>query len=629
MMNMSRFLCVGVSAAALLYCGDVWASEIYGTSVPEGYQAYNLNESGLNAGMMLSLPQKGAKQVASVCFITDAGNCGGAGGGIDSSSSSSGPGPIDPDGSNMCKLEGYVNTVCTNGQQKGTLCPYDSRWHTGCKCADEYNKTCTGTDEQGKGTACGGKYKECCKKCTGYNYTSSNIPTGHIKTASCSSCTGTKYKTKCDTNSSNTGTYVNCGSATGSGSSCKDDTGTYYTKCTCPTMYEWSASAKKCVCSTGYKYTCSGTGYAGGEGNSCDNKYQKCKCASGYTWNASTGTCTCGSTYKYTCSGSNITGGSGTACGGKYTACKCATGFTWNSSSGMCVCNGTDWCSLNQDCSSLGYKKQTCPERTIKCPFDTSYVYCISCQSEYKYKYTCSGTGYAGGSGSACGGKYTQCTCASGYKWDATSGVCKADRAVCEVGTLYYSDNTCSNNLESGKTLLGVVIYSNSPSAGGWIMTVEPVVTGIEWSGSGTDIPGLTNYTSTPTDIQASCTNTDIITAYGSSSDYPTAWTAKSYKPAGTPNGKNWCLPSGGLLNTINNSTNFAKVNAGITTAGGTKIGFGTSVSSECIWSSSEYSSDYTWFFYADMDGSSIGMGNIVYKDGYDGSMSLRPVMEF
>ena len=108
MMNMSRFLCVGVSAAALLYCGDVWASEIYGTSVPEGYQAYNLNESGLNAGMLLSLPQKGAKQVASVCFITDAGNCGGAGGGIDSSSSSSGPGPIDPDGSNMCKLEGYA-----------------------------------------------------------------------------------------------------------------------------------------------------------------------------------------------------------------------------------------------------------------------------------------------------------------------------------------------------------------------------------------------------------------------------------------------------------------------------------------------------------------------------------------
>ena len=374
-------------------------------------------------------------RLASVCFITDAGNCGGAGGGTDSSSSS-GAGPIDPDTDNMCKLEGYVNTVCNSTQDKGTLCPYDNGWHTGCKCKPEYNKACNGTDEQGKGSACNGKYKECCKKCTGYNYTASNIPAGHVKNGSCESCTGTKYKTKCDTNSSNTGTYVDCGSATGSGTSCKDDSGTYYTKCTCPTMYEWSTSAKKCVCSTGYKYTCSGTGYSGGEGNSCDSKYQKCKCATGYTWNASTGTCVCGSTYKYTCSGSNITGGSGTACGGKYTACKCATGFTWNSSSGMCVCNGTDWCTLNQDCSSLGYKKQTCSERTIKCPFDTSYVYCISCQSEYQY--TCSGTGYSGGSGSACGGKYTQCKCATNYVWK--NGSCQQLNGA--QGDLYYCNGT-------------------------------------------------------------------------------------------------------------------------------------------------------------------------------------------
>ena len=158
-------------------------------------------------------------RLASVCFITDAGNCGGAGGGTDSSSSSSGPGPIDPDTDNMCKLEGYVNTVCNSTQDKGTLCPYDNGWHTGCTCKQEYNKACNGNDEQGKGTACNGKYKECCKKCTGYNYTASNIPAGHVKNGSCESCTGTKYKTKCDTNSSNTGTYVDCGSASGSGTS--------------------------------------------------------------------------------------------------------------------------------------------------------------------------------------------------------------------------------------------------------------------------------------------------------------------------------------------------------------------------------------------------------------------------
>ncbi len=516
-------------------------------------------------------------QLASVCFITDAGNCGGAGGGIDSSSSSSGLGPIDPDSANMCKLEGYVNTTCNSTQDKGSLCPYNNSWHTGCKCKAEYNKACTGTDEQGKGTACNGKYKECCKKCTGYNYTASNIPAGHVKTASCSSCTGTKYKTKCDTNSSNTGTYVNCGSATGSGTSCKDDTGTYYTKCTCPTMYEWSASAKKCVCSTGYKYTCSGSNISGGDGNSCDRKYQKCKCK---------------------------------------------TGFTWSASSGMCVCNGTDWCTLNQNCASLGYKQQSCPELSIKCPFDTNYVYCISCPS--KYKYTCSGTGYSGGSGTACGGKYTACKCASGYTWDATSGECKSS---CTIGALYYSDGTCSSSKVSGKTLLGVVIYEKSASQNGWIMTIKPVKTGIEWGGYGTDIPGLANCSSKPTDTQASCTNTDVITAYGSSSTYPAAWAAKNYKPTGTPSGKSWCLPSGGLLNSINNSVNFAKVNAGITIAGGTILG-NISGGYEYIWSSSEYDDTNAWYFSTTTSGSVLITGD--YNKTNNASYRIvRPVMEF
>ena len=325
-------------------------------------------------------------RLASVCFITDAGNCGGAGGGTDSNSSS-GAGPIDPDTDNMCKLEGYVNTVCNSTQDKGTLCPYDNGWHTGCKCKAEYNKACTGTDEQGKGTACNGKYKECCKKCTGYNYTASNIPAGHVKTASCSSCTGTKYKTKCDTNSSNTGTYVNCGSATGSGTSCKDDSGTYYTKCTCPTMYEWSASAKKCVCSTGYKYTCSGSNISGGEGNSCDGKYQKCKCK---------------------------------------------TGFTWSASSGMCVCNGTDWCTLNQDCTALGYKQQSCNGSILKCMFDSDYVYCVC---RITQQYTCTGTNENGGVGTPCDGKYTACKCKTGFTW--TGNTC------CSTDYKY----TCSGSL--------------------------------------------------------------------------------------------------------------------------------------------------------------------------------------
>ena len=171
-------------------------------------------------------------------------------------------------------------------------------------------------------------------------------------------------------------------------------------------------------------------------------------------------------------------------------------------------------CVSTQDCTALGYTESSCPNgKGVKCPFGNKW-FCggdsttickqegftnactgagqlgkgESCANLYKqcdcqstYKYTCSGTGYSGGSGSACGGKYTACKCSSGYNWNAASGACIPDSPVCEIGTLYYSDNTCSNSKVSGKTLLGVVIYSNGTSGGGWIMTVKPIQTNIAW----------------------------------------------------------------------------------------------------------------------------------------------------
>ena len=315
-----------------------------------------------------------------------------------------------------------------------------------------------------------------------------------------------------------------------------------------------------------------------------------------------------------------------------------------------------------QDCYALGYTQTSCPNgKGVKCPFGSGWYCggtaaqdCIklgydkdctgagesgngetcngkyqSCTCDSSYQYTCTGTGYSGGSGSACGGKYTSCSCATGYEWK--DGSCVASRPVCEIGSLYYSDNTCSNNLESGKTLLGVVIYSNGSSGGGWIMTIKPIKLNIMWSTEYIDIPRLSNCTSTSslTDIQDSCTNTDIITNYGTSSTYPAAWAAKNYNPSGTPSGKSWCLPSGGLLNSaFSDSTNFTKVNAGITTAEGKKIGFGTSFPYERVWSSSEYSNYNAWTFYSHTNGS-FGMDSVNNKSDNDGNLSVRPVMEF
>ncbi len=334
--------------------------------------------------------------------------------------------------------------------------------------------------------------------------------------------------------------------------------------------------------------------------------------------------------------------------------------------------SGEAWaqCVSTQDCATLGYTESSCPNgKGVKCPFGNKW-FCggdsttickqegftnactgagqfgkgESCANLYKqcscqstYKYTCTGTGYSGGTGSACNGKYTACKCSSGYNWNSIDGACVANRPACEVGTLYYSDNTCSADYNFSKTLLGIVIYSNGASGGGWVMTHKPVATAIKWSRYSTDIPGLTNITSESnlTDIQASCTNTDVITAYGSSSEYPAAWAAKNYKPTGTPSGKSWCLPSGGLLkNALDNSANFTKFNAAVykiqASAGTSAATILGNISSgfENVLSSSVYSSYYAWGIGASTSGS-FDM-SYSFERHYDNlARSVRPVMEF
>ena len=318
------------------------------------------------------------QKVASVCFITDAGNCGADKFGNTETPNGGNGGGGNPDDhgtpEELCKQAGYTNTPCPDGSSPTSYCPYDSSYHSDCECSSEYNQVCdTALGEQGVGNSCGGKYKECCNLCSDYQYTS--IPSGYVSNGECQSCDGKKYKIKCDPQKYVSGS--SCGTQGGSGSTCSDDSGTYYQKCNCPNNYEWSDSQKKCVCATSFKYSCTGTGYAGGDGTACNSKYSKCKCASGYTWNASTGTCICSSSYKHSCSGTGYAGGEGTACNGKYSQCKCASGYVWNASQGACVCNGLDWCSLNQNCSAWGYAQQSCEGKSVKCPFNINYVYCL------------------------------------------------------------------------------------------------------------------------------------------------------------------------------------------------------------------------------------------------------------
>ena len=277
-------------------------------------------------------------------------------------------------------------------------------------------------------------------------------------------------------------------------------------------------------------------------------------------------------------------------------------------------------CVATQDCATLGYTETSCSGGSgVKCPFGNKWA-CFKSESEIKgqlctelgFTQTCTGTNQTGGAGKACNGKYTACTCSSGYEWK--DGACTTIN-TCIIGALYYSDGTCSQDKISSKTLLGVVIYEKSASQNGWVMTVKPVKTGIAWGAYGTTT-GIKDKA-----VSASCTNTQKLVAKGS--DYEAAITANNYKPTGTPSGKSWCLPSYDLLNNLDNSVNFAKVNAGIIIAGGTVLGNGEY---EYVWSSSEFDNYGAWEFRADTSGS-FGMSRS--SKGNDYGHSVRPVMAF
>ena len=105
-------------------------------------------------------------------------------------------------------------------------------------------------------------------------------------------------------------------------------------------------------------------------------------------------------------------------------------------------------CVATQDCETLGYTETSCNGgKGIKCPFGNSWA-CISSNSDieqqfcdkYGFQYTCSGTGYSGGSGTSCNGKYTACTCSDGYEWK--NGLCQQAVLHGAIGEFFYCNGT-------------------------------------------------------------------------------------------------------------------------------------------------------------------------------------------
>ena len=330
----------------------------------------------------------------------------------------------------------------------------------------------------------------------------------------------------------------------------------------------------------------------------------------------------------------------------------------------------TPTCTATPDCASLGYTQSSCPENNgVRCPWgdawfctktcsemgfnytcsgtgysggageacEGKYTSC-SCSSPYAwdgtacscptaYKYACSGTGYAGGAGSACGGKYASCECAEGYKWE--NGQCKAEAiwgqcsgyaAQCSLGdilfsdgTCLFSDGTCSANKVSGKTPIAVVVYKSGSC--GQAMALKSLGD-YKWSTEYVDISGLTNYTSRDTAKNdfASCENSAKIRAQGNSCTYPAVWAAYNYTTTGTKVG-DWCLPAAGIFTSIYN--NQSTINTGFSRANGRQF-----TSSTRAWSSSEISDYRAWR-------STFNDSYGLYDNGKDLSYEVRPVLAF
>ena len=129
-------------------------------------------------------------------------------------------------------------------------------------------------------------------------------------------------------------------------------------------------------------------------------------------------------------------------------------------------------CVATQDCATLGYTETSCSGGSgVKCPFGNKWA-CFKSEAEFCNEYgftlSCTGTGYSGSSGKACNGKYSECTCASGYEWK--DGSCQKQILNGAQGDLYYCNGSVvgvkasSMNFYVAMKDLGNMYWSNANS---------------------------------------------------------------------------------------------------------------------------------------------------------------------
>ena len=249
-----------------------------------------------------------------------------------------------------------------------------------------------------------------------------------------------------------------------------------------------------------------------------------------------------------------------------------------------CGISQAQTCVPTPTCSSLGYTSSTACDGGLKCPFGDAWNCSIN---EIKTEIT---------------------------ELEKKIEDLETQKEACYIGSILYSDKSCSSNLMLGKTPIGIVVYIGG-TGGGQALALKSIGN-YEWGGYGTDISTLPNKTSSEAASKDydSCGNSKKIMAAGNKSKYPAVWAANEYKTEGTSAG-DWCLPAAGIFTSYYN--NKSVINTGFSRAGGTKFTSGTYARS-----SSETGSGSAWGSYFNR---SYGLSSY----GKTGSGEVRPVIEF
>ena len=251
-------------------------------------------------------------------------------------------------------------------------------------------------------------------------------------------------------------------------------------------------------------------------------------------------------------------------------------------------------CIATPSCTTLGYTSTSSCTNGIKCPF----------------------------------GNYWNCDLANKIdeleqKIEQSQGGSGGVSSTCKLGSILFSDKTCGDDVQYGKTPIGVVVYLGG--SGGQALALGQIGP-YYWGDDEVDIAGLTNYVSgsTASTDYASCANSKIIMAAGNKGKYPAVWAANEYSTEGTKAG-DWCLPAAGVLASY--CKNRDVIDEGFSKANGTDF----TTTNYYFLSSSEYDVGSVWYYYLDVN-------NRCYTGYYYSSYPyhsktaryyVRPVLEF